>query len=280
MHFTIVTPCYNAEHYIEATIESIFSQKALHTGRATLEYIVADGYSTDGTLGIVEQYAKRFSHGTVHIFSEHDRGMYDALAKGLKRATGEVCAYLNAGDLYSPHAFDVIIDALQTHALKWFTSLQTIYNEKGQVVSCHIPFPYRSRLFQCGLYNNITLPYLQQESTFWHADLHQFVDFERLAEFKYAGDYYLWHCFSQQTELKIIETQLGGFRIHKGQLSENNAAYNAELHSIARQPGLLDKAIAFYDKVSSYMPRKLWQRSLLEKLIIYNHHTQQWVTAH
>ena len=276
IQFTIVTPCYNAEQHIEETIHSVFAQRALHTGRAKLEYIIVDGKSSDGTVTLIEKCATDFTHGTTHILSEPDRGMYEALAKGLKLATGQVCAYLNAGDLYSPHAFDIVIDVLETHMVQWLTGLRTVHNEKGQMVSCQLPFPYRSRLFQGGLYDNITLPHLQQESTFWHSELHEFIDFNRLAEFKYAGDYYLWSCFAQHTELKIVEAHLGGFRVHAGQLSENFDAYTAELHAIGRQPDLLDRMIALSDKALSHMPRRLWQRLYSEAVLSFDHTTQRW----
>lgn len=276
MQFSIVTPCYNAERYIQDTVNSILTQKALNTGRATLDYIVVDGKSSDKTVELIEEQAEGFSQGTFRIISESDHGMYDALSKGLKLAQGEICAYLNAGDLYSPNAFDVIIDVLENNSLQWFTGLQTIYNEKGQLVSCRLPFPYRSRLFECGLYDNLSLPHVQQESTFWRREMLEHIDFERLAEFKYAGDYYLWYCFSKHADLKIVQSHLGGFRVHKGQLSEHKDAYTLELHSVARQPHLLDWCIARLDKVMSLAPGRVRNRMYPGAVISFNHETQQW----
>src|SRR5690349_3953356 len=92
---TIVTPCRNAERYIARTVESILRQTAVQSGRVKLQYIVCDGASTDGTVEVV----RKMCGSEATIISEPDRGMYDALGKGLKRATGDVVAYLNAGDI-------------------------------------------------------------------------------------------------------------------------------------------------------------------------------------
>lgn len=276
MKFTVITPCFNALNHVSDTVQSITMQTALQTGRATLEYIVVDGGSTDGTITLLESLLSNFAFGTVRIISEPDQGMYDALAKGIRLATGDMCSYLNIGDLYSPYAFDVILDVLETTPHPWLTGLQTVFNEQGQLVSSRLYFPYRSRLFQSGLYDNITLPYLQQESTFWDRSLNQFIDFERLRSFKYAGDYYLWYCFSQHSNLKVVESQLGGFRIHEGQLSENVAAYTAELRSIARTPHLSDRLIALSDKLIFFLTNRLRQKLYPGQLLSYNHKMGQW----
>jgi len=276
MIFSIVTPCFNAERYIGETIQSILVQTALQSGRVALEYIVVDGQSQDRTVEIARAMMATFAHGTVKIISEPDKGMYDALAKGLQGTTGDICAYLNAGDLYSPHAFDVIADVLQTQSLQWFTGLQIVYNEAGQIVSAHRPFRYRSRLFAAGLYDNVALNHLQQESTFWHRELHRTLDFARLAQFKYAGDYFLWHQFARQTELKIIQAHLGGFRVHRGQLSEHRQAYHDEIRAIARQPHIADRLLAFSDKVMSHLPGRLWGQANRDAIVSFDHEAQAW----
>ena len=87
---TIITVVYNAKSLIEQTIKSVLGQTY-----PFIEYIIIDGASTDGTLNIVEQY--RSSLAVIH--SEKDHGIYDAMNKGLKKATGENVLFLNAGDL-------------------------------------------------------------------------------------------------------------------------------------------------------------------------------------
>ena len=101
MKISLITVCYNAEKTITTAMESVLTQRH---GDAEIEYIVIDGGSTDGTvreianceLGIGN--AKR-SGFTFKWVSEKDRGMYDALNKGIKMATGDVIGILNADDV-------------------------------------------------------------------------------------------------------------------------------------------------------------------------------------
>lgn len=89
--FSIITVCYNAASTIEDTLQSVVAQ-TYHR----VEYIIIDGKSTDGTLSIVHRYANR-----VHtLVSEPDKGLYDAMNKGLSRATGDYVCFLNAGDCF------------------------------------------------------------------------------------------------------------------------------------------------------------------------------------
>lgn len=92
MKITIVTVCYNAEKTIEKTIESVISQDY-----EDVEYLIIDGKSTDGTLEIIERY-KDISY--IRILSEKDSGLYNAMNKGTKMATGEYILFLNSGDCF------------------------------------------------------------------------------------------------------------------------------------------------------------------------------------
>ncbi len=86
---SIITITYNAEKVLERTIISILSQTYKN-----IEYIIIDGASKDGTLKIVEKYKN-----DIDIFiTEPDKGLYDAMNKGLKAATGEYVWFMNAGD--------------------------------------------------------------------------------------------------------------------------------------------------------------------------------------
>ena len=88
---SVITVCYNAAPLIEETILSVLGQDY-----PNLEYLIVDGASTDGTLDIVRKYADR-----VKFVSEPDKGIYDAMNKGLKKATGEWVNFMNAGDYFA-----------------------------------------------------------------------------------------------------------------------------------------------------------------------------------
>ena len=89
MLISIITITYNAEQYLERTIQSIINQSDHN-----FEYIIIDGKSKDGTLKIAEKYKSRVNI----LISEPDKGLYDAMNKGLKTATGEFVWFMNAGD--------------------------------------------------------------------------------------------------------------------------------------------------------------------------------------
>lgn len=90
MKVTIITVTYNSEKYLEDCIRSVLSQDY-----TDLEYIIIDGKSSDGTLSIIKKYESQISHW----ISETDRGMYDAINKGMAIATGDVVGILNSDDI-------------------------------------------------------------------------------------------------------------------------------------------------------------------------------------
>ena len=275
---TIITPCRNAEHFIGETVESVLMQSAFLSGRAELEYLICDGLSTDRTAAVAEAAAREFRHGTVRIISLSDHGMYEALAGGLRMASGDICAYINAGDFYARQAFDVVLDLFDSGRTEWLTGLSLNYNEQSQLVGISLPFRYRARLFACGMYGRM-LPFVPQESTFWSTRLHQHIDFDRLAGFRLAGDYYLWHRFARQATLKIALTHLGGFKTHRGQLSQDLPAYQQEMDDIldGRRPNPLDLAWACFDAAMWIAPIA-WKKKLNPHgLFCFNHDEQRWV---
>jgi glycosyltransferase involved in cell wall biosynthesis len=87
---SLITVCYNAKSTIQRCIESVLTQSHLNT-----EYIIIDGGSTDGTIQIIEQYRSNISL----FISEPDKGIYDAMNKGINLANGDVIGTLNADDV-------------------------------------------------------------------------------------------------------------------------------------------------------------------------------------
>lgn len=92
MKISIITVTYNSAETVEDTIQSVVNQTY-----PDIEYIIVDGLSKDNTLDIVKKYGDKIAK----VISEKDKGIYDAINKGVDLATGEVVAILNSDDLYS-----------------------------------------------------------------------------------------------------------------------------------------------------------------------------------
>lgn len=89
---TIITVSYNSSKTIRETIDSVLSQDY-----PSLEYIIVDGLSTDGTQEVVKSYGPRISK----FISEKDKGLYDAMNKGIALATGDIIGIINSDDIYA-----------------------------------------------------------------------------------------------------------------------------------------------------------------------------------
>lgn len=91
MKISIITVCYNSAKTIQDCIQSVVNQSY-----PDVEYILIDGQSTDNTLEIVHSFGNKISQ----VISEQDNGMYDAINKGIKLATGDIIGILNSDDMY------------------------------------------------------------------------------------------------------------------------------------------------------------------------------------
>ena len=115
MKISLITACYNSAGTIRTAVESVLSQKGVD-----IEYIVVDGGSKDGTVEVVEELSRKERKDRKEGFefkwiSERDRGMYDAINKGIKMATGDVVGILNADDvLASDETLAHIVSAFNT----------------------------------------------------------------------------------------------------------------------------------------------------------------------
>ena len=102
--FSIITITYNSEKTVERTIKSVLAQTC-----KDYEYIIVDGASKDSTIDIVKKYEPLFE-GRMKWKSEPDKGIYNAMNKGIERSSGEIMGIVNSDDWIEPNALSFISD--------------------------------------------------------------------------------------------------------------------------------------------------------------------------
>ena len=109
LRISIITITFNAARSLQRTLDSVACQTYDH-----IEHLIVDGASKDETVGIAQRYQSQSRH-EVTISSEPDHGLYDAMNKGLQRATGDYIVYLNAGDtLHAPDTIETVVSAVNS----------------------------------------------------------------------------------------------------------------------------------------------------------------------
>lgn len=142
MKISVITATYNSEATIKDTLESVNAQTY-----PDIEHIIVDGASKDNTLDLVKKYGKRVSL----IISEPDKGIYDAMNKGIKAATGDIVGILNSDDFFADN--DVIakivkefIDNPELEGV--YTNLYYVKQDDPDIIVCHwVSEPFKERSF-------------------------------------------------------------------------------------------------------------------------------------
>jgi glycosyltransferase involved in cell wall biosynthesis len=199
---TIVTPSFNQAQFLPATIESVLAQTYPH-----IEYFIIDGGSTDGSAGIIEQYADRLA-GWV---SEPDQGQTDAINKGFARANGQFLAWLNSDDTYQPHAVAQAVQYLDKHPQVGLVYGDAYYiDAQGNTTGV---FPAAQTDYKRLRRGYVHIP---QQSAFWRADLWKQVG-PLDPSFQFAMDYDLWVRLAAVSEIKYLAGRFwANFRLHGG----------------------------------------------------------------
>ena len=129
--FSIVTPCWNSELTIARTIESVLNQDY-----DNYEYIIIDAASTDETISIVNSYKEKFAQKNIDftIVSEPDNGIYDAMNKGIKLATGDFVGIVNSDDYYEHTTLCNVNDFYKNTKFDICFGNLRIFDDKGSFI--------------------------------------------------------------------------------------------------------------------------------------------------
>lgn len=221
---SIVTPTYNQGRYVARTVRSVLLQDY-----PNLEYLFLDGGSTDGTMAEVEPYLKRFAYWR----SERDGGQADAVQEGLRRASGDVMAYLNSDDVLAPGAVRRVVRFFERHPdVDAVYSHRVVIDENDRIVSTWLLPPHSNYLIS-------RWDLLPQETCFWRRKL-----FERAgnvdSSMAFALDYDLFVRYMRAGRFARLNAFLGAFRRHGASktVSQMDSIGKAEIEVVMRRYGI------------------------------------------
>jgi GT2 family glycosyltransferase len=206
---SIVTPSYGQGHFIERTLYSVVSQ-----GYPSLEYVVQDGGSDDGTVSVLRRYTDTLARWV----SEPDRGQGDAINRGFAHTSGEIMAYLNSDDLLLPGALAYVAAYFAAHPdVDVVYGNRVMIDEHDREIGSWVLPPHDDEELAL-------LDFVPQETLFWRrsaweaaggqidAGLHFAIDWDLLLRMRESG-----------ARMVRLPRFLGAFRVHDAQ---KTAAWN------------------------------------------------------
>jgi len=211
---SIVTPVFNGKLFLEQTIQSIIAQTY-----ENIEYIIIDGGSTDGTLEVIKKYEDKIDFW----LSEHDSGMYEAINKGLKIASGDILAYLNSDDLYYPDSIKIATEYFSKHP-----DTELIYGNLDYIGPRNdFLYTYRSPKFRWSNFVSMDTSSIPQPASFWRSTIHKKIGYFDVV-LKMCADFDFYGKAGKCCRIDRIKIALARYRIHGAQLTVLQGHRNKE----------------------------------------------------
>jgi glycosyltransferase involved in cell wall biosynthesis len=226
VRFGVVTPTLNGERFLEQTLRSIWSQRS---PTIEIDHVIVDGGSTDRTLEVASAFPSRT------VVSTDDRGMYDAVNRGMAMVEGDIVGYINADDEIAPGAFDAIAAAFAGHPdAEWVCGRVAYIDADGAVLGRMQPVRLSLRSYLGLGWSCIPQQTVWVRHAFW----------ERIGpfdiEYKNCGDYD-WYARALQVQHPLIlQETLGHFRLHPGQISLDAEKMQRESRMVQERNGRRD----------------------------------------
>jgi len=232
MKISIITVSYNSKLTIRDTFDSVLNQTY-----PDIEYIVVDGRSSDGTIDIIKAYEPYFNNN-IHWISEPDKGLYDAMNKGIKMATGDIVGIINSDDFYSEKNIIEIV----ANTFKHDSTVEAIYGDVRFVNPDNLEKTvryYRSRNFKPWRFRFGFMPPHPSFFTYKH-------NFDKFGyyktDYKIAADYELLirFLFTNKIKYKYLPSTIMKMRTGGASTAslKSNIVLNKEIVRACRENGI------------------------------------------
>lgn len=231
LKFSLVSVTFNSDATLKDTIESILNQSF-----PNLEYIVVDGLSKDNTVNVIKEYEPRFN-GRLKWISEKDNGLYDAMNKGIRMATGDIVGIINSDDFY--HRTDILAKVADAFQDK---TVQAVYGDVRFVNPDNLDKTvryYSSKNFSPILFRYGFMPahptfftYRKyfDEFGYYKTDYRIAADYELLIRFLYT-----YHLKAKYLPLDFMKMRMGGTSTAS---FKSNLLLNKEIVRACRENGI------------------------------------------
>lgn len=240
---TVITVCYNSKLTIRRTLESV-----LHQTYSPIEYIIIDGQSGDGTIDVIKEYQEQFGE-RLRLISEPDRGIYDAMNKGIRIASGKVIGILNSDDYYEDDAIEKIINAWNREGMQiLYGFMRTLKNGREHSVSM------------------LSHQFLD-EHMIWHPscfvtrDIYEEIGLYDI-QYRSVADYDFMLRARDSHKVKFVPVYSVITNYNEGGMSESAAGYLEGLR-YRRDRGMLSnmtyRAACIYEPIRQWAQKRLWK---------------------
>ena len=207
MRISVITPVFNGVEYMRTCVENVASQKVRE-----LEHIVVDGGSTDGTLALLDQLAREYSH--LRILGGPDNGQSDAMNKGVRAARGRVLGFLNADDFYEEQTINRALSHIEQMDMPSLVAgTCRVLDEYGATVSWNKPKALSLKDFLLG-WTVKQFP-VNPSAYFYHASIHDIVGlYDQNDHYSMDVDF-LVRC-AEKANIVYVDEHWGNFRLRPG----------------------------------------------------------------
>jgi glycosyltransferase involved in cell wall biosynthesis len=212
---SIIIPSFNKDEYIGDTLTSIIKQNY-----PKLEVIIQDGGSTDQSVNIIKKFASKYKY--IKWESKKDKGQLDAINKGMKKARGEILAYINADDVYEKNAFNEVSKVfLNNPAILWLVGKGRVINDKGIEIAKPVT-QFKNLLLKINKYNLLLVTnYLMQPSVFISRKAYdKYGSFTGVSSF--ITEYEMWLKIGVKQMPYVCDKYLSSFRLASGSITSSD----------------------------------------------------------